>query len=638
MAMAVGAALAVPVLLALYLLKLRRRPVRVSTVLFWPRASRDVQANVPLARPRFSWLLLLHAMLLALLLGAMGRPALRGGARPGGRVVLLVDASASMSARDVPGGPTRLERARRRALDIAADARKAGDNTQLAVASFALEPTLICGFTSARAVIASGIDAISPTDQPADLGAALRLVSGMGGQDSESAGPTTVVVIGDGAYAPSDEPVPGLGRLLFERIGYSGAGPPANLAIAGLGAARTPDDPTALNVQVRLASNAPSIRDAAVTLAWNGEAFGSSVVTLAPDPAGGAAGMAEFEVNRRDHGVLTAKVATDDALPADNIASLVVEAPRRPSILLVTPEAPSDVSNPGSLLLRAVLEEIAGDLLKLASGTEFDAAGIERRMTADLVVADRVALRALPAAATLSFGAAPASPGLAAGDMQPADAPAVLWTRKHPVLRHVTLDSLVIKRRLPLVLDRAGPWREIARTPDGPLMAEADAAGYRHLVVGFDLSASNWPVEVGFPVFVAATTDYLTLVAEAAAGRSFRTAEPIALRAQAREIVLDGPARLVLTGEPGGSLARGGPAPRAGVYESGGANPVRVAVNLFDERESSLASPDELKAVGRTVTASVGASSPREVWHWFVLAALGLLVVEWFVYARGVRV
>ncbi|MFY7896637.1 MAG: BatA domain-containing protein, partial [Phycisphaerales bacterium] len=68
----IAACICVPALLALYLLKLRRRPVRVGSVLFWPKASEDTQANVPLRMIRPSWLLLLHLLALAALLIAFG--------------------------------------------------------------------------------------------------------------------------------------------------------------------------------------------------------------------------------------------------------------------------------------------------------------------------------------------------------------------------------------------------------------------------------------------------------------------------------------------------------------------------------------------------------------------------------------
>jgi hypothetical protein len=62
-----------------------------------------------------------------------------------------------------------------------------------------------------------------------------------------------------------------------------------------------------------------------------------------------------------------------------------------------------------------------------------------------------------------------------------------------------------------------------------------------------------------------------------------------------------------------------------------------VAVNVVDEVESSLASPERVEIAGTVLEGVAGAATPREVWEWFVLAGLALLVIEWFVYGRSVR-
>src|SRR5262247_1796467 len=120
MAALAAAAITAPILLILYMLRLRRRPVRVSTIMFWPVAAEDAQANEPLRWLRPSWLLFLHAAVLALLLLALARPAVMG---PGAadRLVILIDRSASMSAADMPDGKTRLDAAKARAARLIED-------------------------------------------------------------------------------------------------------------------------------------------------------------------------------------------------------------------------------------------------------------------------------------------------------------------------------------------------------------------------------------------------------------------------------------------------------------------------------------------------------------------------------------
>jgi hypothetical protein len=62
-----------------------------------------------------------------------------------------------------------------------------------------------------------------------------------------------------------------------------------------------------------------------------------------------------------------------------------------------------------------------------------------------------------------------------------------------------------------------------------------------------------------------------------------------------------------------------------------------VAVNLVNATESVLASPAEVMIDGKPVTTISTGRGQREVWHWFVLAALALLGIEWLVYAARVR-
>src|SRR2546425_7976554 len=111
-----AAAIAVPALLILYFLKLRRREQMVSSTLLWRKAIQDLQVNAPFQRLRRNLLLFLQLLLLLLLCFAFARPITHY--RPGaGKVtVILIDRSASMSTADPDlKGKTRLDEAKRRA-------------------------------------------------------------------------------------------------------------------------------------------------------------------------------------------------------------------------------------------------------------------------------------------------------------------------------------------------------------------------------------------------------------------------------------------------------------------------------------------------------------------------------------------
>src|SRR5437868_14132328 len=94
------ALLAIPILL-LYVLKLQRQERVVPSTLLWRRAVDDVQANAPWQRIRPSLLLLLQLLVLAALIFALAAPAYRTRENVSGDLVVIVDESYAMQARDI---------------------------------------------------------------------------------------------------------------------------------------------------------------------------------------------------------------------------------------------------------------------------------------------------------------------------------------------------------------------------------------------------------------------------------------------------------------------------------------------------------------------------------------------------------
>ena len=110
------AAFAVPPLLLLYFLKLRRVHRDIPSTMLWSRSVEDVRANAPFQRIRYSLLLLLQLLILLLLVLALAQPQLEGSGSPSGRTVIAIDRSASMNATDSPDGRSRLELAKEAAI------------------------------------------------------------------------------------------------------------------------------------------------------------------------------------------------------------------------------------------------------------------------------------------------------------------------------------------------------------------------------------------------------------------------------------------------------------------------------------------------------------------------------------------
>src|SRR4030088_1589347 len=94
---AAAAGIAVPLLLVLYFLKLRRREMPVASTLLWRKAIHDLQVNAPFQKLRRNLLFLLQLLLLLLLALALSRPITSYSPGAGKVSVLLIDRSGSMN-------------------------------------------------------------------------------------------------------------------------------------------------------------------------------------------------------------------------------------------------------------------------------------------------------------------------------------------------------------------------------------------------------------------------------------------------------------------------------------------------------------------------------------------------------------
>ena len=186
---AIAASVAVPTLLILYFLKLRRRDVEVSSTLLWKRAVQDMQANAPFQKLRRNLLLLLQLLVLAAGLLSLAQPELSSKAVTGDRHVIMIDRSASMQTMDGSWrGETvsRLEQAKREALEVI---DQLGEPTWLdsvmggadagaeraTVITFDSQGGIRQPMTADKALLRSAIESIEPSDAPTSAAEAYRL-------------------------------------------------------------------------------------------------------------------------------------------------------------------------------------------------------------------------------------------------------------------------------------------------------------------------------------------------------------------------------------------------------------------------------------------------------------------------------
>ena len=194
----------VPLVIAMYLLKLRRDEAVVPSTLLWQRLVADVEANAPWQRLRRSLLLLLQLLLVLLLVLLAARPFIERPAGLAGDLVLVVDTSASMQATDVT--PNRLEAAKAAAVDALKDLPAGGKVSVIAAGRTA---RVVANGTSDVGRVRQAIAGIEPTADIGNLADALRLASALAARSGDA----EILVATDAALAtPPTGSVRGAGQ------------------------------------------------------------------------------------------------------------------------------------------------------------------------------------------------------------------------------------------------------------------------------------------------------------------------------------------------------------------------------------------------------------------------------------------
>src|SRR5512144_3087388 len=160
------AGLAVPILL-LYMLKLRRQQVQVSSTFLWRQLLRDQQANAPWQKLKRNLLLILQLLILAALVSALARPAVQVPAVASGSVIVLLDGSASMNATDVH--PSRFEEAHKAVQTLISGLANDSSMTLILAAS---SPQALISAETDKTVLKQALDKAHVTQGQADWQAA----------------------------------------------------------------------------------------------------------------------------------------------------------------------------------------------------------------------------------------------------------------------------------------------------------------------------------------------------------------------------------------------------------------------------------------------------------------------------------
>lgn len=313
-------------------------------------------------RPRDLLLLLLRILIVALIALAFDRPVWSSTAAPGTDagapedVVIILDASASMTRTDATRGRPLFEIARDRALDELAAAN--ANNSRAAVILATLHPeALLPRLTDQHDALAARLRDAEATLQRADMSAALTLAATLPAPDETLQRPRRIVVFSDmqaSQWVDADAPV---GMTLDLRVVGADA-PTNNLAISEIEI--SPPRPVVgreATVSARLTNHAEAPARPTVTCAVRAHADEqwAEARSLTPNLAPGASTTISFPITFTRQGHNPVRLALiDNAFTHDDAAYLIAEVRAARTIALIT-SAPDTQRDGGAYFLEASL-------------------------------------------------------------------------------------------------------------------------------------------------------------------------------------------------------------------------------------------------------------------------------------------
>ncbi len=601
-------ALAIPIV-ALYMLRMRRRPQAVSSTLLWEQAVRDVRANTPWQRLRANLLLLLQLLALLALVVALIRPFWLGATPLGANIVAIVDVSGSMNATDV--APSRLDRARdevRRLID------ELPSNGRMTIIAAGTGAEVTQAATADRGALREGAGRLPARAGTTDLTEALALAAPIAARLPD----TTVAIISDGEFTvpdTSDFRAP----LRFIRVGERSD----NLGITAAATRRTA---SGSELFVRTQNFGPIERKTLLSIFDGDTLLEARALTIA---AGGEAGTTIALPNAV--GLLRAQIDSQDDLALDN--TVWVRPGGEQGRILLTVAAPNTFLARGlALQPNLTVEQAQGNSSVPTSGGDYD-----------LYVFDGVAPPAGLRGPILLINPPPDN-----GIVQvtgAVDRPAVTGQlRDDPILRGVDVSRVQIAEAR--AVTRPEWARTLVESNGQPLLMAGETNGQRIAILTFALGRSDLPLTLAYPVLLANLVAWLAPSAGSGLPPSVRPGEVVSFapRTGVDNVAITDPSGRERRLAPSRGVVLFGTTDLPGPYtvrEFAGDREIRrgvLTVNLLSPEESAIA-PQTPQFTGTAANAgqTTEARSPREFWRPLLIAALLILAVEWWIYYRGGR-
>jgi Ca-activated chloride channel homolog len=620
-------AVLLPIIIAMYLLKLRRTEQVVSSVYLWKRMVRDLEANAPWQRLRRNPLLLLQLLFLSALIFALAQPFTWTEGASGQSVIFILDSSASMAAVDTV--PNRLEAAKNQARQMVDGLP---DDARVTVISASDQAQVLISSSRDRRQIYQGIESIQISSGGSDLSPALGLASAIAARQPD----TEVIILSDGRVSlPQRLSI--RGRVRYFPIGLS-----ADNQAVSLLSLETKSGAQEITAFAQITNYSNEEAQRRVELYADGLLFNAYDLEI---QAGGQQAVVAENVPMGTS-LVSAALAGTDAFPLDDQAWAVAVQAEPVPVTLVTE---------GNRFLETGLSLLPGFEVITIKPDEYEAAF---PVDASRVAPAQAALDG-PAQITIFDAYTPVSGSYPEGSLLFIAPPRSteyftvtgnidfpvprVYNLEDPLLANLNLSQVNI---LDAVQVTQPDWsRRVIEGETGgntyPLLTVGSQAGRRVGVLAFDIRRSDLPLQVAFPILLANLGEWLSpgrsgeLPGQVLAGGTVALSLPP--ETSSAIILRPDQSRVNLPLEGGRGVFAD--TAQLGVYRVtwGTEGEANFAVNLFSTQESDILPAQDLPVLAsfQEGDSERPMGARREWWRPVAFIALAFLVIEWLVYQRA---
>ncbi|HTJ43482.1 MAG TPA: VWA domain-containing protein [Kofleriaceae bacterium] len=641
-----------------YIIKMRRRRFEVPFSALWRRVIDQRDPNSLWKHLKRLLSLLFILLILAIVLFAAAGPMWGVSDHDAKNVVILLDASASMKAKDgdKDGTRTRFDDAKKKAEDLI-DSMGGGDTAM--VMRMDGQTTPLGRFSSDGPMLKKLVEGVLPTDTPADLHRAL----GAAADALRDRKNPLIVIISDGAF-PADQiaqarwiaPKPGAPEDLASidltgmDVRYIPVGSRSdNVGIVAFNVRRYVDNKAAYEVFIEVENFGTEKTERRISL-FDGELEifpdENHPFELAPAGEPGARVRKIYkELPTGATGRLRAQLSVPkglapDPFPLDDEAYALLPTRKMMHVLMVMKHE--------DIPLRAALLTYDNIDPEEATPQEYEADHTTAWKHDAIVFDDWAPAEPPPVNAIYFHPDADKSPVAIKKDLK--DPHVTEIDEAHPVMRWIGLSDTHFDESHVFAPDKGKNEQALASMAGDPILVAKRDQGHKYLVFGFSLTGSDIYLRVAFPLlmvnaldwFAGDDADLLTTYATGVrqrvvldGGANVREAELVAPDGKTKVMtpVVDGLATFY--------------ADRVGVWRVAGKlpdghtlPPIDLAANLANPIESKIAPAKNLVLGGQKLREPEPFAMTRnqELWIYFLIAAVALLSIEWITYHRRITV